>query len=139
MALQPDPPNLNVLRDDLLVALAAQGSSNTKPLSPIAVLREARSDVNWDENPQLARDAGWLLIRNEPSFARSIRDSDKPAMMLLALTAAGKARASEISEARKPLTWKQRLSKIPVGKGIWETTKLLLAAAAGAAAKSYFG
>lgn len=135
----PNLTNLNVLRDDLLVALAARGSSNTRSLSPIEVLQEARPDVSWDDHPQLARDAGWLLVRNEPSFARSVRDDDKPNKMLLSLTAAGKARASEIAESRKPLTWKQRLSKIPIGKGAWEVMKLLLAAAAGAAAKSYFG
>jgi len=131
--------NLNLLRDDLLVALAERRSSNTHPLSPIAVFKEVRPDIDWENNRQVARDAGWLLVRNEPPFARTRVDSDKPAMMLLALTADGKARASEIQEARKPATFKQRLSKIPVGKGVWEISKLLLAAAAGAAAKSYFG
>lgn len=139
MTQEADPIDVNAVRDDLLIALARQGSSNTKPLSPIMVLKGARADIDWDQFSQVARDAGWLLVRSEPPFARNRPDSKKPNMMLLALTAAGKARASELLRARKPLKFSERLKKIPFGKGAWEIVKLTLAAIAGAAAKSYFG
>lgn len=65
-------------------------------------------DIDWASENELARSAGWLLVRNDPRLAKTVTDSDRPGAMFLALTAAGKSRASEIESAKKPKSCWQR-------------------------------
>lgn len=57
-------------------------------------------------------------------LARNVVDSAKPGALLLRLTDIGMARADELLEAERKPTWKDRLSSIPIGKGLWDVFKI---------------
>ena len=132
-------PEIKELRDSLLLELERLQANNRNPQNAVVICHSLHPDVDWNDNRELARSAAWLLVRNDLPLAKTVPDSEKPNALLIALTAQGKLRASEIrSERRKP-SWKERISKVPVGKGVWEISKLGLAALIGAWAQSYFG
>jgi hypothetical protein len=106
-------PDINSLRDDLLIELAPRRATNGSPQNVVLVCQSLRPDIDWVENRDLARSAGWLLVRNEPPLAKTVLDSEKPGAMLLALTAQGKSRASEMFEASKPKTLIQKVAEVP--------------------------
>ena len=102
-------PDINSLRDDLLLELAKRKANNGNPGHVGEICKELRSDIDWRLNHELARSAGWLLVRSDPPLAKRVSDSDRPAALLLALTAAGKSKASELQAARQPLSFGQRI------------------------------
>lgn len=55
------------------------------------------------------------------------------------MNAEGRRHALSIEKARTPKTIRDRVSEIPIGKGIWDIAMLVVAAALGWFGKSYFG
>ncbi len=109
-------PDINALRNDMLVELANRNANNGNPVSAVELCGELRPDIDWVANNDLARSAGWLLIRHSPPLAKRVNDSDRPNAMLLALTAPGKSEASRIHTARQPLGFADKLASDKVQK-----------------------
>jgi len=97
-------PDINSLRDDLLIELARLKANNTSPADVAKICSALRPEYDWASDWELARSAAWLLVRSQPPLAKKVTDSDRPAAMLLALTAAGKAEASRLDKSREPLS-----------------------------------
>lgn len=72
-------------------------------------------------------------------LAALVRDSERPAALLLRITDAGISEADKLGDAARKATWKEQFKALPVGKGTWEVVKLALAALFGAAVKTYIG
>jgi hypothetical protein len=102
-------PDINSLRDDLLIELARLKANNASPADVMKICSKLRTEYDWSSDWELARSAGWLLVRNQPPLAKKTTDSDRPGAMLLALTAAGKAEASRLNKSRQPLSLMQRV------------------------------
>ncbi len=64
---------------------------------------------------------------------------EAPGRRALFLTHSGISKASEVRSSRKKPTLRERAAKLPVGKGVWEVSKLAIAAFFGALAVTYFG
>ena len=102
-------PDINLLRDDLLVELARRRANNRNPGHVLEICAALRPEIDWASEYELSRSAGWLLVRSDPRLAKIVNDSDRPGAMFLALTAAGKSRASEIASANRPKPLWQRI------------------------------
>jgi hypothetical protein len=109
-------PEINMLRDELLLELAKRNANNGSPSSVIELCAELRSDIDWVANNDLARSAGWLLVRHVPRLAKRVVDSERPNALLLALTAQGKSEASRIHLAQQPLGLVEKLASDKVQK-----------------------
>ncbi|MXO71716.1 hypothetical protein [Alteraurantiacibacter buctensis] len=55
------------------------------------------------------------------------------------INGAGLSRAVEIRKARRPLTIRERISSLPLGKGAWDIFKIGLGVILGILATKYFG
>jgi hypothetical protein len=55
------------------------------------------------------------------------------------INGAGLARAAEVRKARKPVTVRERVRKVPVAKGLWDLFKIGLGVVLGVLATRYFG
>jgi hypothetical protein len=109
-------PDINALRDDMLVELANRSANNGNPISVVELCAKLRSDIDWKANNELARSAGWLLVHHSPPLAKRVVDSDRPNALLLALTALGKSEASRLHLAQQPLGFTDKLASDKVQK-----------------------
>ena len=100
-------PDINGLRNDILMELATSKASNGNPANVIDICKKIQPLTDWKEEAELARSAAWLLVRASPPLAKRVSDSDRPGAMLIALTAAGKSEASTL--AGQPRTHIQKL------------------------------
>ena len=105
-------PDINLMRDELLVELAKRNATNGSPVEVTEICIELRPEIDWSQENELARSAGSLLVRAEPPLAKTVLDSDKPWAMLLALTAAGKSAASALHLAKQPKTIFMRVQSV---------------------------
>lgn len=87
-------PDINDLRDSLLLELSALKANNRNPFEVIDICKKIRPEVDWKTENALGRSAAWLLIRATPPLAKRVPDNTRPGAILLALTAAGKSQAS---------------------------------------------
>lgn len=109
-------PDINALRDEMLLELAKRNANNGNPISAVELCSELRTDIDWSANKELARSAGWLLIRHNPPLAKRVIDSAQPNAMFLALTALGKSEASRLQLRQKPLSMTDKLVSEKVQK-----------------------
>ncbi|WP_209347544.1 hypothetical protein [Pontixanthobacter sp. CEM42] len=89
-------PDINQIRDRLLLELVRRNATNQKPMNPLIVSEEIWPDVDWKNQAATVRSAAFLLTKNEPKFAKRVIDSEGPGLVLIAQTAAGKSAAAHL-------------------------------------------
>ena len=120
--------NLSPIDRELLVALRQGGYVKGNPGNPRDLL-----SIDWAEANSAARRL------NEAGFVKSVHDSARPGAYLVRLTDAGRDKADILIESSRKPTFRERIKALPLGKGVWDIVKVIVAAAVGWLAKSLTG
>ena len=124
--------DFNFFVDSLIVAAAdKQDAAKLKwiPFFQLCSEVKAQSPPSW--HSMAAERIGKL------DCGRFSMDSDAPGGRIYKINSTGIARAAMIRAERRKPSFRDKIRSVPVGKGVWDVIKLLLAACAGAAIKTY--
>ena len=127
-------PDFNSFLDDLILEAAArQSGAQIVPLDFFDLCCDVFPSYSptWrDMALDRLTDLGWATFKPY---------SHAPGRRALFITHAGISRASEVRMSRRKPSVKERITSIPIGKGVWDIAKLVIGAALGWFGKSYFG